>query len=450
MRASAPDAADVAALAHLRAHVARLQTRVHTGRILAVVGSLVRAELPAARMGELCELRNPERAEVRYGEVVGIDGVNVLLAPHGSIEGLSIRTEVRGLGRMPALVVGDHLLGAVIDAFGVDLEHGPRAVGAMPPGASLRPLNAQAPSSLARRPIERMLATGLRAIDGLLTCGEGQRIGIFGGAGVGKSSLIAQIVAHCDADVLVVGLVGERGREVGDFVARTLDPHTRARTVLVAATSDRPPLERMQAALAATAIAEHFRDQNKRVLLIIDSVTRLARALRDVALSAGEPPARRGFPPSVFSALPMLFERAGMGAVGSITAFYTVLVEGDPMSDPIAEETKSLLDGHIMLSDKLAARGHYPAIDVLESKSRLMRQVVSRRHGEAAQHVRDLLARHRDVELLLQVGEYRAGTDARIDEAVSKHGALTAFLAQGSHESVPPEAMLVALEQLAR
>ena len=435
-------------ISQIRAKILRVDTRKISGRLLSVTGPLVRADLPAAKVGEVCEMRNPETGEIRLGEVVGVDGNIVMLAPHGSTEGLSIRTEVIGLGRGPSIMVGDHLLGSVVDAFGKPMT----GIFAdfsttIDPQATMRPVVATVPEALSRPSIDNPLSTGIRAIDGFLTCGEGQRVGIFGSAGAGKSTLISEIVTQSDADIVVVGLVGERGREVGDFVNRTLK-HNRNRAVLVVATSDRPPLERMQASLVATTIAEYFRDQGKRVLLVIDSVTRLARALRDIGLAAGEPPTRRGFTPSVFATLPLIFERAGRGAIGSITAFYTVLVEGDPMADPVVEETRSLLDGHIVLSEKLASEGHYPAIDVLESKSRLMSHIVTDRHQKMALHVRELMARYRDVELLIQVGEYRAGVDALTDEAVRKIAAIKSFLRQRTGEMTGFDKMLTELEKL--
>ena len=421
--------------------------RPEAGRLVAVTGPLLRAELPAARIGELCALRNPEGGETRFAEVVGLDGAVAVLAPQGSTAGLSARTLVTALGRVAAIPVGDHLLGSVVDAFAAPLEG---AGTPAPPGAQRRPLDAPAPPALARRAIARPLPVGLRAIDGLLTCAEGQRIGIFGSAGAGKSTLVGDIVGGTVADVIVVALVGERGREVGDFVTRVLGPRLRPRSVVVAATADRPPAERMQAARVATTIAEHFRDRGARVLLVVDSVTRLARALREVGLAAGEPPARRGFPPSVFAALPQLFERAGMGTVGSITAFYTVLVEGDAAADPVAEETRSLLDGHIVLSDRLAAAGHFPAIDVLASRSRVMGQVVSAAHRAAAARVAALLAKWRDIELLVEVGEYRSGADPLADRALARRDAITAFLVQQQGETAGFDATVAALAELAR
>jgi type III secretion protein N (ATPase) len=379
--------------------------------------------------------------------VVGLDGAEALLAPYGSVAGLSIRTEVVGLGSSASILVGRHLLGAVVDASGQPL---PGLDPLPPPGpdAERRTLQAEPPEPLLRQPIDEPFVFGIRCIDGFLTTGIGQRIGIFGAAGGGKSTLVSMCVSQADADVVVVGLIGERGREVGDFLRKTLTPQTRRRTIIVVATSDRPPVERMQAAFVATTIAEFFRDQGQRVLLIVDSVTRLARALREIGLSAGEPPTRRGFPPSVFAMLPLVFERAGPGERGTITAIYTVLVEGEASADPVAEETRSLLDGHIVLSDKLAAAGHYPAIDILESRSRLMDSVTEREHRAAANRLRELVAKHREIELLVQVGEYRPGQDAVADEALARIDAINAFLKQGAAEPTPFGRTVQALREL--
>jgi type III secretion protein N (ATPase) len=427
--------------------VRRTSTRVPSGKLVAVTGPLVRAHLPGAEIGELCELRQPEGTNVRLAEVVAIDGDIASLAPYGSAAGLSARTDVVALGRRPGLVVGRHLLGRVVDAFGRPLEGLPGQEA--PVEARMCPLSASPPAVVGRPSIDTPFLVGIRAIDGLLTCGEGQRIGVFGSAGGGKSTLVSQIVSRARADIVVVALVGERGREVGDFVRHVTDAQGRSRSIVVVSTSDRPPIERVQAALAATACAEYFRDLGLRVLLVVDSVTRLARALRDVGLAAGEPPARRGFPPSVFSFLPQLFERAGMAARGSITAFYTVLIEGDPAVDPIVEETKSLLDGHIMLSPRLAAAGHFPAIDVLESRSRLMEQVVGPDHRSAASKLRELMARHADIELLIQVGEFERGTDALSDEAVDKIERIRGLLRQEPDEVVDFDDTIARMKVLA-
>ncbi len=425
------------AIRRIRAAVSNVETRIASGYLLGVTGTLIQAYLPGARVGELCELRTSETGDRRYAEVIGLDGDKVLLAPYGALSGLSVKTEVVGLGRSPDLMVGDHLLGTVVDAFGQAIpEYTPAQTNLRHNMASgeLRELNAPAPSSGARRMIEHPFEVGIRCIDGFITMGEGQRVGIYGSAGAGKSTLLGSIIANAKADVFVITLIGERGREVGEMVKRTLTPERRSKAVVVVSTSDRPPVERVQASLVATSIAEYFRDQGKRVLLLFDSVTRLARAVRHVGLSAGEPPTRRGFTPSVFSTLPKLFERAGMGATGSITAIYTVLVEGEASADPVAEETRSLLDGHIVLSDKLARGGHYPAIDILESRSRVMEHIVSKEHSAAANHLRALVARYKEIELLIQVGEYKMGNDPLSDEAVQKIHQINAFLKQKGDE----------------
>jgi ATP synthase in type III secretion protein N len=435
-------------LLRLKNVVSGIDTRLASGKLLAVTGTIVRAELPGAEVGELCELRDPDTGQARYAEVVGIDGAVTFLAPYGGLSGLSIRTEVMALRRAPSIMCGDHLLGGVVDSFGNSLMQGVEAK-RLGPEAERRPISASPPDPLKRGRIKRPLPIGVRVMDALLTCGEGQRIGIFGNAGGGKSTLVSEIVSRASADVIVVALVGERGREVNDFLEKALSKESRDRTVVVVATSDRPSVERLQAALTATAIAEHFRDRDKKVLLIVDSVTRLARALREIGLSAGEPPGRRGFPPSVYSAFPQLFERAGPAERGSITAFYTVLVEGDLMADPIAEEAKSLLDGHIILSDKLAAANHYPAIDILLSRSRLFDTVVTPEHRNAAGRMRELYSKYQDIELLIQVGEYKSGSEALADEAVRKIDAIRNFLKQRPGEAAPFEQTLDRLKALA-
>jgi type III secretion protein N (ATPase) len=290
------------------------------------------------------------------------------------------------------------------------------------------------PAPFARTLISQPIQLGIRVLDGLMTCARGQRIGIFGGPGVGKSTLLAKIVRGTDADVVVVALVGERGREVREFVERQLGPEGRAKAVIVAATSDRSAMERVKAAHAATAIAESFRDRGRHVLLLVDSITRFARAQREIGLAAGEPPTRRGFPPSLFAVLPRLLERAGALERGSITAVYTVLVEGELNLDPVAEEVQAILDGHILLSNELAEREHFPAIDVLRSRSRLMDAVTSPRHRADAARIRELMARHADIELLLRVGEYQRGSDAVADEAIARIDRINAFLRQMADE----------------
>lgn len=437
------------ALTKLERVLAGAETRRPGGSVTAVSGLVVRARVPAVRIGELCELREPGRGRTGFAEVVGIEGDTALLSPHGGTRGISVRTEIIPTGREAMIAVGDQLLGAVIDAYGNVVRKSATAHDQRET-TTLRPLYGRPADPLSRRPVDRVFPVGLSAIDGMLTCGEGQRIGILGPPGVGKSTLVSQIIAESNADVVVCALVGERGREVGEFVERVMPAGRNTNTVLVVATSDRPALERFRAVLTATMIAEHFRDRQKRVLLLVDSVTRMARALREIGLAAGEPAVRRGFPPSVFAALPEVFERAGNSALGTMTAFYTVLVEGEEDEDPIAEETRALLDGHIVLSEKIARSGHFPAIDVLASRSRTMNAVVTETHRKAADRLRGMLALYRDAELLIRVGEYREGRDAALDEAVRKRDRINRFLFDAGGGPRTFSETVEALEELAR
>jgi len=310
------------------------------------------------------------------------------------------------------------------------------------------PVYASPPAPMTRRPISTPLHTGVRAIDGLLTCGEGQRVGIFAAAGGGKSTLLGMLARNTDADVVVIALIGERGREVREFIERELGTNGMGNAVVVCATSDRPAMERVKASFVATAVAEYFRDQGKRVLLLVDSVTRLARAQREIGLAVGEPPARRGFPPSVFNILPRLMERAGTNEKGSITAFYTVLVEGDDMNEPVADEVRSVLDGHIVLSRKLGIANHYPAIDILASVSRVMNAIVPAEHLDCAGRFRELLSKHQEIELLVRIGEYKEGTDRLADKAIKRIAEMNRFLRQNRDSVAPYPDTLSKLEEL--
>ncbi|HYN85491.1 MAG TPA: type III secretion system ATPase SctN [Pyrinomonadaceae bacterium] len=412
------------------------------GRVTELVGLLIRAAVPGARVGELCLIRSPHRARPLRAEVVGFRGSEVILMPLGDMQDVAMGAEVVSTGSSLKVKVGDKLLGRVLDGLGEPADGRGEIE-----DAQERTIEARPPDPMRRRRVTRPLMTGVRAIDGTLTVGEGQRVGIYAAAGVGKSTLLGMLARNTEAEVNVIALVGERGREVRDFVEHDLGEEGLRRSVVVAATSNEPSLVRMKAAYVATAIAEHFRDQGKRVLLMMDSVTRFARALREVGLAAGEPPARAGFPPSVFAELPKLLERTGNSERGSITAFYTVLVEGDDMTEPVADETRSILDGHVVLSRALAAAGHYPAIDVNQSVSRVMTSVAPGAHVEAARRLREVLATYESQKDLILIGAYKKGSDQRTDYALSKLDAVNSFLRQGTHERTPPG---VAVQQLQR
>ncbi|MDA5490893.1 EscN/YscN/HrcN family type III secretion system ATPase [Yersinia kristensenii] len=390
------------------------------GPILDVGPTLLRAHLPGVALGELCQIASPNR----LAEVVAIEQQTALLSPFSSSFGLRCGQWVSPLGHAHRIRVGDDLAGRVLDGLGVPMDAGPPLTGYW------RELDCPPPDPLTRQPVQQILTTGIRAIDGVLSCGEGQRMGIFAAAGVGKSSLLSMLCAGCAADITVLALIGERGREVREFLEQVLTPQTRARTVVVVATSDRPALERLKGLYTATTVAEYFRERGLKVLLMADSLTRHARAAREIGLAAGEPPVMGSFPTSVFATLPRLLERAGNSERGSITAFYTVLVEGDDMNEPIADEVRSLLDGHIVLSRQLAGAGHYPAIDIAASVSRIMPQIVSVEHRALAQKLRHLQACYQEIELLVRVGEYQQGQDLQADEALQRYPAICAFLQQ--------------------
>jgi type III secretion protein N (ATPase) len=410
------------------------------GRVVEVSGLVVRAVLEVARVGELVSLRDPAGASL-LAEVVGFREGHALLMPFGETRGLGIRAEVEASGSPLSVGVGDALLGRVLDGLGQPMD-GKR----LPAHLKQWPVTRAPPDPLSRRRITKALSTGIRAVDGLLTVGEGQRIGLFAGSGVGKSTLLGQIARTSSADLNVVALVGERGREVREFVEDCLGPEGLARTVVVAATSDAPPVVRLQAAHVATAIAEWFADSGRSVLFLLDSITRFARARREVGLAAGEPPARQGYPPSVFAELPRLVERTGNRQRGGITAFYTVLVAGGDMEEPIADEVRGLLDGHVVLDRAIAARGRWPAIDVTASLSRLMNAIVSPAHAEAAARLRALVSAHERQRDLIALGAYARGSDPVVDEAIDRMPRIEAFLRQRSSERSDPVALVESLQ----
>lgn len=413
------------------------------GKVQEVIGTLLKVSGLDATLGELCELRSPQGQLLQSAEVVGFSRDIALLSPFGRLGSISRETRVVGLKRPLAIRIGDGLLGRVIDSLGQPID-GKGELDCH----EFQPVFADPPSPMSRPVIDRPMPTGVRAVDGMMTLAEGQRMGIFAPAGAGKSTLMGMFARGAQCDINVIALIGERGREVREFVEHILGPEGMARSVVVCATSDRSSIERAKAAYAATAVAEYFRDRGLRVLLMMDSLTRFARAQREIGLAMGEPPTRRGFPPSIFAELPRLLERAGLGVRGSITALYTVLAEDESGGDPIAEEVRGILDGHMILSREIAAQNRYPAIDVLGSLSRVMTQVVPRDHVAAAGHIRRLMARHKEVELLLQVGEYQSGSDPLADEAIRKIDVIRAFLAQETDELVDPAVTVDFLHQI--
>jgi type III secretion protein N (ATPase) len=407
-----------------------------------VTGLLLRVALPGARVSDLVIVRR--RGSELLAEIVGFREGEALALPLGDVAGVGTGDEVEGTGGRFEIEVGPELIGRVLDGLGRPLDGKP------PPRGRAVPVDRDPPPALGRRPVSEVFATGVRAIDGFLTLGVGQRVGLFAGSGVGKSTLLGAIARGATADVVVVALVGERGREVSEFLERSLGVEGRARSVVIAATSDAPPVERLRAAQVATSVAEGFRDAGKSVLLLVDSVTRVARAQREIGLAAGEPPARRGYPPSVFTLLPRLLERSGQGEHGAITAIYSVLVEGGDMDEPIADEVRSILDGHVVLDRAIAARAHYPAVDVTHSISRVMEQVAAPEHAHNARSLRALLAAYEEKRDLVTLGAYAAGSDPRVDAAIRALPELERFLKQESAERVELGATLEALAELAR
>jgi ATP synthase in type III secretion protein N len=421
-------------IAQMGGRLAHMRTLVERGRVVQAIGTTLRVSGLSARIGQQCLISDASGAQLR-AEVVGLSRGDAILVPLAGLHDVASDAQVEVVADAPRVPCGSALLGRVIDAFGQPLDGRP-----LPPELLLQrgqPVHAEAPNPLSRTPVHQAFATGVRAIDSALTVGVGQRLGIFATAGGGKSTLLGMLARQAASDVNVVALVGERGREVREFIEDSLGPQGLARSVLVVATSERPAMERLRAAQAATAIAEGFRARGQRVLLLMDSVTRYARALREIGLSVGEPAVRRGFPPSVFAELPRLFERAGNDAAGSITAFYAVLAEDEDGSDPVAEEVRSILDGHIVLSRELGNAGHYPAIDLLASTSRVFPRVAAPAQREHALRLRALMAKHAEIRFLLQVGEYRPGSDELADQAIERWPAIQALLRQRPDEATP-------------
>lgn len=395
------------------------------GRVTQVVGLVIESAGPSARIGDLCIIETaPSEPGIRC-EVVGFRGEKVLMMPLGDISGVKSGCLVKSTGHCLRVPVGDQLLGRCLDALGRPIDgKGPLDT------HNFYPVNAAPPNAMERQMIQNPYETGVRAIDSVLTMGIGQRVGIFAGSGVGKSTLLGMIARNGQADVNIIALVGERGREVKEFIENDLGPEGMKKSIIICATSDEPALMRIKAALSATAIAEYFRDQGLNVLLMMDSVTRFAMAQREIGLAIGEPPSTKGYTPSVFALLPKLMERAGCGPSGAITAIYTVLVDGDDTNEPIADAARSILDGHIVLDRKLTSRGHYPPIQILGSLSRVMPMVTSPEHVQNANKLRELISAHADIEDLVSVGAYKSGTKPIADEALEKWPRINALLRQ--------------------
>ena len=414
------------------------------GKVSEVTGLIIKVEGLDAFVGEICEIEIKTSKRIVLSEVVGFVDQMVLLMPLDEIDDIGPGCLVYPTGKKFKVEVSDDMLGMTLDGLGRPYDKEQEIEG------QYFDVNRSSPDPFQRKNIEDILPTGVRAIDGLLTIGEGQRMGIFAGSGVGKSTLLGMIARYCEADVIVIGLIGERGREVKEFIEGDLGPEGYAKSVVVAATSDMPPLVRLKGSYVATAIAEYFRDQGKKVVLMMDSVTRVAMAQREIGLATGEPPTTKGYTPSVFTVLPKLLERSGMSHSGSITAFYTVLVEGDDMNEPIADTVRGILDGHIILSRKIAADNHYPAIDIQNSLSRLMKEIVTEEHNNYAGNLRENLATYAESKDLIDIGAYQKGTNAMIDESIRLNLPIKNFLKQRVEDRSPFDDTTVKLGNLFR
>jgi flagellum-specific ATP synthase len=403
----------------------------YTGRVSQVIGLTIESVGPAVNIGEVCWIFALKSPRPILAEVVGFRDKKVLLMPLGEMEGIGPGAKVEATGHSLQVKVGDSLLGRILDGLGNPIDgKGPLNT------IKTYPVMGTPPNPLERGKIEEPLALGIKALDGLLTCGNGQRIGIFAGSGVGKSTMLGMIARNTEADVNVIGLIGERGREVKEFIDNDLQEEGLKRSVVIVATSDQPPLVRMKGALLTTSIAEYFRDQNKNVMLLMDSLTRFSMAQREVGLAVGEPPVTKGYTPSVFAVLPRLLERSGRSNKGSITGLYTVLVDGDDMNEPIADAVRGILDGHIVLSRRLANKNHYPAIDILSSISRVMPQIVTEEHLLLSGQIKEVLSIYNEAEDLINIGAYVKGSNRKIDDAISKIDGINQFLRQKIDEGI--------------
>ena len=415
------------------------------GKVVNVVGLTIESAGPDARLGDICKIL-PEtegNAKPVFAEVVGFKDKKTLLMPYDVVDGIGLGSVVENTGNPLTVTVSNELLGKTLNGLGVPVD------GTKIQGVDY-PVEAPPPDPMSRSIIDEVLPLGVKAVDGLITVGKGQRIGIFAGSGVGKSTLMGMFARNTKADINVIALIGERGREVREFIERDLGEEGMKRSVVVVATSDRPALERNKAAKTATAIAEYFRDQGRDVLLMVDSLTRFSMAQREMGLASGEPPVTRGYPPSVYSEMPKLLERAGRASKGSITGLYTVLVDGDDFNEPITDTARSILDGHIMLSRKLGHKNHYPAIDILQSISRCMSQIATREHKQVASRLKTVLATYNEAEDLINIGAYKSGSNPSIDYAISKIDAVNNFLCQDVDEKFAFESSVSMLEELFR
>ncbi len=413
------------------------------GRVVKLVGLTIESLGPSASLNDLCLITsNENKDQVVYAEVVGFRDRMVLLMPYGNVEGIGPGAIVENTGAPLKVPVGEEMLGQVLDGLGNLLD------GEELPVNEYYNAEADPPDPMKREIINEILPLGVKAVDGLMTVGKGQRIGIFAGSGVGKSTLMGMFARNTKADINIIALIGERGREVREFIERDLGAEGMARSIVVVATSDKPALIRKKAAKTATALAEYFRDKGKDVLLMMDSLTRFSMAQREIGLASGEPPVSRGYPPSVYSEMPKLLERAGNSASGSITGLYTVLVDGDDFNEPITDTARSILDGHIMLSRKLAHKNHYPAIDVMQSISRCMSQIADPGHKKLAGKMKNVMATYADAEDLINIGAYKSGSNKNIDYAIEKIEEVNAFLMQDVDEKVTFEDMLLSLQAI--
>lgn len=412
------------------------------GKVVNVVGLTIESAGPDARLGDICEIYpGEENALPIKAEVVGFKDKKTLLMPYEAVDGIGLGCIVQNSGLPLSVQVSDELLGETLDGLG-------RPISGKTFQGQNYPVEAMPPDPMSRTIIDQVLPLGVKAVDGLITVGKGQRIGIFAGSGVGKSTLMGMFARNTKADINVIALIGERGREVREFIERDLGEEGMKRSVVVVATSDRPALERNKAAKTATAIAEYFRDQGKDVLLMMDSLTRFSMAQREIGLASGEPPVSRGYPPSVYSEMPKLLERAGRASKGSITGLYTVLVDGDDFNEPITDTARSILDGHIMLNRKLGHKNHYPAIDILQSISRCMSQIATREHKQAAGKLKNVMATYNEAEDLINIGAYKSGSNPGIDYAISKIDAVNEFLCQAVEDKFDFETSVSMMEAL--